>query len=73
MRPVISRMRTTARNIGRRVAAHLAEVHAHNKANPDAGYTTETVVVTALLILAGIAALGVLAGKVLDKANSLNF
>lgn len=38
----------------------------------DAGYTTETVVVIALLVTLAIAAVGIIAAKVLAKANSLN-
>jgi hypothetical protein len=38
----------------------------------DAGYTTETVVVTALLVALAIAAVAIIVAKVLDKANGLN-
>ena len=38
----------------------------------DAGYTTETVVVIALLVALAIAAIAIIATKVLAKANSLN-
>lgn len=38
----------------------------------DGGYTTESVLVTALLVTAAIVIIGVLASKVLAKANSLN-
>ena len=38
----------------------------------DAGYTTETVVVTALLVALAIAAIAIIVAKVLDKANGLN-
>ena len=38
----------------------------------DAGYTTETVVVTALLIALAIAALAAIAAKVKAKASGLN-
>jgi Na+-driven multidrug efflux pump len=38
----------------------------------DAGYTTETVVVTALLVALAIAAIGFIVAKVLAKANGLN-
>jgi Na+-driven multidrug efflux pump len=38
----------------------------------DAGYTTETVVVTALLVALAIAAIAIIVTKVLDKANGLN-
>jgi len=38
----------------------------------DAGYTTETVVVIALLVALAIAAVAIITAKVLAKANSLN-
>ncbi|MDI5974029.1 hypothetical protein POF50_032590 [Streptomyces sp. SL13] len=38
----------------------------------DAGYSTETVIITALLAALGIAAVAVIAAKVMDKAHSLN-
>jgi hypothetical protein len=38
----------------------------------DGGYTTETVVVIALLVALAIAAVGIIAAKVLAKANSLD-
>jgi hypothetical protein len=38
----------------------------------DVGYTTETVVVTALLVALAIAAVAIIVSKVLGKANGLN-
>jgi hypothetical protein len=38
----------------------------------EAGYTTETVVVIALLVALAIAAIAIITAKVLAKANSLN-
>jgi len=38
----------------------------------DAGYTTETVVVIALLVALAIAAIAIITAKVLAKANSLD-
>jgi Na+-driven multidrug efflux pump len=38
----------------------------------DAGYTTETVVVTALLVALAIAAIAIIVSKVLAKANDLD-
>jgi hypothetical protein len=38
----------------------------------DGGYTTETVVVIALLVALAIAAIAIVTAKVLAKANSLN-
>ena len=58
---------------GRRVAVKLTDARARAKTEPDAGYTTEPVVITALLIIVAVGALGILTTKVLDKAKSLNF
>ena len=38
---------------------------------PDHGYTAETVIVTALLVMAAITIIGIIASKVMDKANSI--
>ena len=38
----------------------------------DSGYTTETVVVTALLVALAIAAIAIIVAKVIAKANGLN-
>jgi hypothetical protein len=38
----------------------------------DGGYSTEAVLVTALLVLAAIAVIGIIVGKVTGKANSIN-
>ena len=40
--------------------------------NPEAGYTTETVLVTALLVVAAIAIIAILVGKVIAKANGIS-
>jgi fatty acid desaturase len=48
--------------------ARLAEA----RRNGDAGYTTETVLVIALLVALALAAIAIIAAKVLAKANSLN-
>jgi hypothetical protein len=40
--------------------------------NPEAGYTTETVVVTALLIVAALTVVAIIVGKVTAKANGIN-
>ena len=39
--------------------------------HPDDGYTTETVIVTALLVAAAITIIGIIVAKVLAKANSI--
>ena len=49
----------------------LARLAAARRAR-DAGYTTETVVVTALLVALAIAAIAIIVTKVLNKANGLN-
>jgi len=51
-----------------RLAAAIAELKRH----PDAGYTTETVVVIALLVAMALAAIAIITAKVLAKANGLN-
>ena len=45
---------------------------AEARAVPDAGYSTEAVVVTALLVTLAVAAVAIIAAKVLAKANSIN-
>ena len=42
------------------------------RAVSDAGYSTEAVVVTALLVALAIAAVSIIAAKVLAKANSIS-
>ena len=44
---------------------------AETRSEPDAGYSTETVVITALLVALAIAAVAIIATKVLAKANSI--
>lgn len=38
----------------------------------DAGYTTEVIVVTAVLVTIALAVLAILGAKILDKANSID-
>ncbi|MEU6572553.1 hypothetical protein [Streptomyces sp. NPDC046805] len=52
------------------VRAHLAEVRRH--ARSDAGYTTETIVVTALLAILALTVVGVIVSKVTAKANGID-
>ena len=40
--------------------------------DPDAGYTTETVVITALLVVTALTVVTIIIGKVVTKANSIN-
>ncbi len=42
-------------------------------ARGDAGYSTEAVVVIALLVAAAIVVLGILAVKLTNRANSINY
>ncbi|MEE4590979.1 hypothetical protein V2J94_03545 [Streptomyces sp. DSM 41524] len=49
---------------------HAARVR--RRAHGDAGYTTETVVVTALLAVLAITVVGIIVGKVLGKAHSID-
>ncbi|TWP46051.1 hypothetical protein FKR81_37410 [Lentzea tibetensis] len=39
--------------------------------NPEAGYSTETVLVTALLVAVALAVVAIIAAKVLTKANGI--
>jgi hypothetical protein len=57
-------IRTLARALRERLAVARAEA--------DAGYSTEAVVVTALLVALAIAAIAIIASKVLAKANSIS-
>ena len=56
----------------RDAAASLRTRLAWLRRHRDDGYTTETVVVIALLVALAIAAIAIIATKVLAKANSLN-
>jgi hypothetical protein len=57
-------IRAMARALRQRVAVTRAE--------EDGGYSTEAVVVTALLVALAIAAVAIIAAKVLAKANSIS-
>lgn len=39
---------------------------------PEAGYSTETVLVTALLVVAALAIIAIIVAKVTSKANGIN-
>jgi hypothetical protein len=56
----------------RLAAALLRGRLAQARRGGEAGYTTETVVVIALLVALAIAAIAIITAKVLAKANSLN-
>ena len=42
------------------------------RAEPEAGYSTEAVIVTALLAALALTAVGIIVAKVTTKANSIN-
>jgi hypothetical protein len=54
------------------LAAELRHRWQTARANPDAGYSTEAVLVTDVLVTLAIVVLGIIAVKVTDKANSIN-
>jgi hypothetical protein len=56
-----------ARHLFRLLRARLAAARSDER-----GYSTEAVVVTALLVALAIAALGIIAVKVIGKANSIS-
>jgi hypothetical protein len=57
------------------VLRHLYSVLAQRwqalRADPDAGYSTEAVIVTALLAALALTAVGIIVAKVIAKANSI--
>ena len=55
-----------------RILASVLKARLAQARDNDAGYTTETVVVIALLVALAIAAIAIITAKVLAKANSLN-
>ncbi|MEU3962961.1 hypothetical protein AB0F42_24665 [Streptomyces buecherae] len=56
--------------LARLARTHLAEVR--RRARSDAGYTTETIVVTALLAILAITVVGIIVAKVTAKANGID-
>jgi hypothetical protein len=40
--------------------------------HPEAGYTTETVLVTAMLVVLALAVIAILVAKITSKANGIN-
>lgn len=56
--------------LAQRLRAHTAKVRKH--ARGDAGYTTETILVTALLAILALSVIGIIAAKVLSKANGID-
>ncbi|MDT0547711.1 hypothetical protein [Streptomyces lonegramiae] len=60
-----------------RFHALAAALRAHTdpvrrRARGDAGYTTETIVVTALLVILAVTVVGIITAKVLGKANGID-
>ncbi|MEV8015273.1 hypothetical protein AB0O76_02715 [Streptomyces sp. NPDC086554] len=58
--------------LDRLARAHLTEVRRRARSRPDAGYTTETIVVTALLAVLGLTVVGIIVAKVTAKANGID-
>ncbi|OIK01062.1 hypothetical protein BIV25_06070 [Streptomyces sp. MUSC 14] len=56
--------------LARLVRAHLAEIR--EQTHSDAGYTTETIIVTALLAILGLTVVGIIVAKVTAKANGID-
>ncbi|MCX5206895.1 hypothetical protein OG897_36530 [Streptomyces sp. NBC_00237] len=59
-RALVARARAWGRNV------------CEGKSGDDGGYSTETVLVTAMLALLGIAVIGVIVAKVMGKANGID-
>lgn len=54
------------------IEARLVEGRRRMREEPDAGYSTETVLVTALLVVAALVVIAIIVVKITDKANSIN-
>ena len=54
------------------IQAQLVEGRRRMREQPDAGYSTETVLVTALLVVAALVVIAIIIVKITDKANSIN-
>jgi multisubunit Na+/H+ antiporter MnhC subunit len=52
--------------------ARLSRLRRDRGDQRDAGYTTETLVVTALVVTIAVTALGILSAKVIAKANGIS-
>lgn len=55
----------------RRMMSILRQRLTDIRAEPDAGYSTETVIVIALLVAMAITAVGIIAAKVISTANHI--
>lgn len=56
----------------RRMMAVLADRLSHIRAHPDDGYSTEAVIVIALLVAMAVTAVGVIAAKVISTAHNIS-
>ena len=54
------------------IETRLVEGRRRMREEPDAGYSTETVLVTALLVVAALVVIAIIVVKITDKANSIN-
>lgn len=54
--------------LARQLKTRLRKVNEH----PDAGYTSETVLTTALLVIGALLAIGIIAAKVQGAANDID-
>jgi len=54
-----------------RLRARIAESRRRMREEPDAGYSTETVLVTALLVALALVVVAILAAKIIEKANGI--
>ena len=55
-----------------RLRARLAEGRRRMREDPEAGYSTETVLVTALLVILALAVMGIISVKVIAKAHGID-
>ncbi|MYT27487.1 MULTISPECIES: hypothetical protein [unclassified Streptomyces] len=60
------------KTMARLLRAHLAEVRRNARARGDAGYTTETVLITALLVILALSVVGIIVAKVTAKAKGID-
>ena len=56
----------------RQLIAHLHDRLEALRAEPEVGYTTETVIVTALLVAMAVTAIAIIAAKVLATAHNIS-
>ncbi len=56
----------------RLLAARWIALRERLREEPESGYTTETVVVTALLVILAIAVMAIIAVKVMERVNQIN-